>query len=260
MGSKNQPNEHFYASAAQALRDHDYNRTANQCRWRFKKIKAKFYEALKKFGGDPPQGQKPLFFDLMRELWQQAGSPGPQTRRREEETRQRRRRRTAGTQSTPESSPGEGMAPQEQGAGQKKRKRKSKRRNRRTTDTDDVSPVRLVSTARPPLSFSPPFAARTRRRKQAQRTSPSVSFEEQSPGSARSPPAQMLRASELEEKVAELERRVQSLELTATRQADFAELERRIQSLESTTPRQADFAERLDKLEEAFKKLQGSPP
>ncbi|XP_042333758.1 vicilin-like seed storage protein At2g18540 isoform X3 [Sceloporus undulatus] len=259
MGSKNQPNEHFYASAAQALRDHDYNRTANQCRWRFKKIKAKFYEALKKFGGDPPQGQKPLFFDLMRELWQQAGSPGPQTRRREEETRQRRRRRTAGTQSTPESSPGEGMAPQEQGAGQKKRKRKSKRRNRRTSksttesspgerrapqeqeaDTDDVSPVRLVSTARPPLSFSPPFAARTRRRKQAQRTSPSVSFEEQSPGSARSPPAQMLRASELEEKVAELERRVQSLELTATRQADFAE--------------------RLDKLEEAFKKLQGSPP
>ncbi|XP_042298186.1 uncharacterized protein LOC121916771 [Sceloporus undulatus] len=80
MGSKNKANRHFYDSAAQELKNGRYNCTAEQCRTQFKKLKTKFYETMRKSGGDPPEEQKPPFFDEMRELWQRVGSPAWQTR------------------------------------------------------------------------------------------------------------------------------------------------------------------------------------
>ncbi|KAL8213417.1 UNVERIFIED_CONTAM: hypothetical protein K2H54_064219 [Gekko kuhli] len=75
MPSGRLPNAELFSKAARRLTAAGYPRSSEQCRAKFKRLKASFFEALEKWGGIPPKKKRPLFFQPLFRLWEQAKRP-----------------------------------------------------------------------------------------------------------------------------------------------------------------------------------------
>ncbi|KAL8163490.1 UNVERIFIED_CONTAM: hypothetical protein K2H54_024088 [Gekko kuhli] len=87
-GDRVMPSTHMetislFDTVAEALRGGGFIRSGDQCRAKFKREKAFFFDALEDWQSIPPRGSRPPRFNLMRRLWEQGGRPGWRERRPE---------------------------------------------------------------------------------------------------------------------------------------------------------------------------------
>ncbi|KAL8182186.1 UNVERIFIED_CONTAM: hypothetical protein K2H54_046964 [Gekko kuhli] len=87
-GERVMPSTHMetislFDQVAEAMRGGGFRRSGEQCRAKFKREKALFFDALEDWQGIPPRGSRPPRFNLMRRLWEQGGRPGWRERRPE---------------------------------------------------------------------------------------------------------------------------------------------------------------------------------
>lgn len=71
----------LFARAARRLTAEGFPRSGEQCRAKFKRLKASFFEALEKWEANPAVKRRPPFFQLLSRLWEQAERPSWRDRR-----------------------------------------------------------------------------------------------------------------------------------------------------------------------------------
>ncbi|XP_054832747.1 uncharacterized protein LOC129341878 [Eublepharis macularius] len=81
MGSHHLPTKAIFARVARQLAAKGWPRTADQCRSKFKRVKADFFAAMEQWQGIPRMSARPPFFADMRRLWEAAGRPSWEDRR-----------------------------------------------------------------------------------------------------------------------------------------------------------------------------------
>ncbi|XP_054826079.1 uncharacterized protein LOC129336509 [Eublepharis macularius] len=81
MCSSHLPTKSLFSRVARQLGARGYPRSADQCRSKFKRIKADFFGALEHWQGIPRMTARPPYFAQMRRLWEQAGRPSWEDRR-----------------------------------------------------------------------------------------------------------------------------------------------------------------------------------
>ncbi|KAL8168714.1 UNVERIFIED_CONTAM: hypothetical protein K2H54_013594 [Gekko kuhli] len=91
-----------FEEVASALTEAGHPRYAAQCRTKFKRDKAEFYDALEYHHGIPPVGGRPPRFNLLRRLWDQAGNPSWELRRPARSSWPKRTCRQAALDESPE--------------------------------------------------------------------------------------------------------------------------------------------------------------
>ncbi|XP_048345352.1 zinc finger protein with KRAB and SCAN domains 2-like isoform X5 [Sphaerodactylus townsendi] len=83
MASTHLENKSVYVEIARNLQDGGYERTLEQCRTKFKKLKSVFMDAMESWQGIPPKTRRPPHFAQLLRLWEAAGRPRWEDRRPE---------------------------------------------------------------------------------------------------------------------------------------------------------------------------------
>lgn len=81
MPSTHFPNISLFEEATRRLTAEGFERTGNQCRAKFKRLKGAFFEVLECFQGISPHWERPLHFSTLRRLWDRAERPCQRDRR-----------------------------------------------------------------------------------------------------------------------------------------------------------------------------------